>query len=76
MTDILELNEFFIDTVHPAHEVNGKQTVQLVRYSVIGKNAEDAVRRFIEEEAGVEAERTEPTDFIIVGVFSKENPIG
>jgi hypothetical protein len=66
----LELNGFFIDVVVPVIDDDGESTgqIQMVRNSVLAAGPEDAVKRFIEDEAGVEVERTEPTDLIVVGL--------
>jgi hypothetical protein len=74
----VELKNFFIDTVYPVEgdTEDNSTMVQVVRYSVLGSSAEDALRRFIEEEAGVEVERTEPTGFIVIGMNEGGNPFG
>lgn len=91
LTEPVELQTFLIDTVYPCegeafeiyaseHEEPVKSIsepkVQMVRYSVLGTSAEDAFKRFIEDEAGVEVERTEPNNFIVVGINPGGNPFG
>ena len=77
--EAVELQGFWIDTVRVAYvepeEEEGviipadpEPKVQMVRYSVLATDGEDALRRFFEEEAGVISEETEPTDLIVVGM--------
>lgn len=88
MTDAVELTNFFIDVVKPI-EVDelvqenpgeefepAKAQVSLHRYSVLAPNAEEALRRYLEEDAGVLSEATDPTDIIIVGLQAASNPLG
>lgn len=69
MQEAVELQGFYIDTVQVASDqgdLNPK--IQMIRYTVLAKDGEDALRRFFEDEAGVVCEETEPTDLIVVGM--------
>lgn len=69
MEKSLELNGFYIDTVRVVPEsLDDEPKVQMVRYSVLASDAEDALKRFFEDEAGVVVEETDPTDLIVVGM--------
>lgn len=71
----IDLQNFFIDTVVPV-EVEGESKVQIVRRSVLAPDAESAIKRFLEEDAGVEVERTDGTEMIIIGISDGRNPFG
>jgi hypothetical protein len=67
---MIELETFMIDTVQPIEvdeDGEKKSKVRMVRYTVLGSNAEHALNRFFNEEAGEIVEETEPNDLIVVG---------
>lgn len=73
-----DLNNYLIDIVRPAEVFDGftceggesvfKPQVQLVTYGVLASSAEEAYRRFIEEEAGAIVFEGEVTDSVVVGI--------
>lgn len=68
---VLELNTYLIDFAADAWSEEGEPLgIEVVRFSVLAKSAEDALRRFLEEEAGVEVDRTPPQDLIVLGITS------
>lgn len=80
------LKTFFIDTVLAVSEDPdsvaissvggfGKPQVQMVRHSVLGRNAQEAINRFVNEDAGVVVEEAEMTDMVIVGVSAGSGTI-
>lgn len=78
MTEVLRA--FLIDTVVAVSEESeehpyGKPQVRMVRHSVLGRNAQEAINRFVNEDAGVVVEEAEMTDMVIVGLTAGEATI-
>lgn len=77
------LRAFLIDTVVATSEepddldygAYGKPQVRMVRHSVLGRNAQEAINRFVNEDAGVVVEEAEMTDMVIVGVTAGDATI-
>jgi hypothetical protein len=69
----LVLHPFLIDVVKPVEYWDEdtdetSQKVQLVTYKVLAQSPDHAIKRFFEEEAGVEVYRGDLSDAIVVGM--------
>lgn len=64
----LVLHPFLIDVVKPVQFESQDPQVQLVTYKVLAQNPDHAIKRFFEEEAGVEVYRGDLSDAIVVGM--------
>lgn len=64
----LVLHPFLIDVVKAVQFESQDPQVQLVTYKVLAQNPDHAIKRFFEEEAGVEVYRGDLSDAIVVGM--------